>query len=36
VVNIDRLVFDEAGRLMVLGPTRTPKPMPSGSHPLSE
>lgn len=32
VVNIDRLVFDEAGRLKVVGPTRDPKPMPSGSR----
>jgi beta-xylosidase len=30
VVNIDRLVFDDAGRLKVVGPTSAPKPMPSG------
>jgi hypothetical protein len=28
VVNIDRLVFDADGKLRVLGPTRTPQPMP--------
>jgi beta-xylosidase len=31
VVNIDRLQFDEDGRLKVKGPTRTPQSMPSGS-----
>lgn len=31
VVNIDRLVFDEAGGLRLIGPTRTPQPMPSGT-----
>jgi beta-xylosidase len=30
VVNIDRLVIDENGRLKVIGPTSGPKPMPSG------
>jgi GH43 family beta-xylosidase len=30
VVNIDRLVFDKSGRLRVIGPTRSPQPMPSG------
>lgn len=30
-VNIDRLVFDEQGRLRLIGPTRSPQPMPSGA-----
>jgi beta-xylosidase len=30
VVNIDRLVIDRSGALRVLGPTRSPQPMPSG------
>ena len=30
VVNIDRLYFDEDGRLKIKGPTRSPQPMPSG------
>jgi beta-xylosidase len=30
-VNIDRLVFDEEGKLELKGPTRTPQPMPSGA-----
>ena len=29
VVNIDRLQFDEDGRLKITGPTRSPQPMPS-------
>jgi GH43 family beta-xylosidase len=31
VLNIDRMFFDENGNLKVLGPTRTPQPMPSGT-----
>jgi GH43 family beta-xylosidase len=31
VVNIDRLRFDADGRLRIVGPTRTPQPMPSGA-----
>jgi len=30
-VNIDRLVFDKEGNLKLLGPTRSPQPMPSGA-----
>ena len=30
VVNIDRMFFDRDGALRVLGPTRSPQPMPSG------
>ena len=30
VMNIDRLYFDEEGRLKIKGPTRSPQPMPSG------
>lgn len=29
-VNLDRLVFEEDGRLKLLGPTRSPQPLPSG------
>lgn len=29
-LNIDRLVFDEEGNMRLIGPTRTPQPMPSG------
>lgn len=29
-VNIDRLIFDDEGDLRLIGPTRTPQPMPSG------
>jgi len=32
VMNIDRIVFDESGRLRVLGPTRSPQPLPSGAR----
>jgi hypothetical protein len=32
VVNVDRLFFDQAGRLRVLDPTRTPHSLPGGSH----
>ncbi|MCL4401527.1 MAG: glycoside hydrolase family 43 protein [Acidobacteria bacterium] len=32
VLNIDRLVFDKADRLKVVGPTRSPQPMPSGAR----
>lgn len=32
VVNIDRLVWDKSGRLRIIGPTRSPQPMPSGSR----
>jgi hypothetical protein len=31
VVNIDRIGFDESGKLKIKGPTRSPQPMPSGS-----
>ena len=30
VVNIDRIGFDESGKLKITGPTRTSQPMPSG------
>jgi len=30
VVNIDRLKFDNSGKLGLVGPTRSPQPMPSG------
>ncbi|MHB9032297.1 MAG: glycoside hydrolase family 43 protein [Anaerolineae bacterium] len=30
VVNIDRMQFDAQGRLRMIGPTRTPQPLPSG------
>jgi beta-xylosidase len=30
-VNIDRLTFNEDGRLKLLGPTRSPQPLPSGA-----
>jgi len=30
VVNIDRMGFDESGKLKITGPTRSPQPMPSG------
>jgi GH43 family beta-xylosidase len=32
VVNIDRVVFDRSGALRVLGPTRSPQPLPSGAR----
>lgn len=32
VVNIDRLQFDEDGKLKIIGPTRSPQPMPSGTR----
>ncbi len=31
VVNIDRVGFDDSGKLWITGPTRSPQPMPSGS-----
>jgi GH43 family beta-xylosidase len=31
VVNIDRIGFDESGKLKITGPTRSPQPMPSGT-----
>ena len=31
VVNIDRIAFDEDGNMRLVGPTRTPQPMPSGT-----
>ncbi len=31
-VNIDRLVFDAQGTLRLLGPTRTPQPLPAGAE----
>ncbi len=33
LLNMDRMIFDENGNLKVIGPTRTPQPMPSGSLP---
>jgi len=33
VVNIDRLVFDNNGRLRIVGPTRTPQALPSDLRP---
>ncbi|MBI5725119.1 MAG: family 43 glycosylhydrolase [Planctomycetes bacterium] len=30
-VNIDRLIFDKDGNLKMIGPTRSPQPMPSGA-----
>ncbi|MGD8240976.1 MAG: glycoside hydrolase family 43 protein [Armatimonadota bacterium] len=32
-VNIDRIVFDGDGDMKLIGPTRTPQPMPSGAAP---
>jgi beta-xylosidase len=32
VLNIDRMVIEENGNLRVLGPTRTPQPLPSGTR----
>jgi GH43 family beta-xylosidase len=29
ILNIDRVIFNEDGTLEVIGPTRTPQPMPS-------
>jgi len=29
ILNIDRIYFDEEGHLKIIGPTRTPQPMPS-------
>jgi beta-xylosidase len=31
VLNIDRIVFEKDGSMKVLGPTRTPQPVPSGT-----
>lgn len=31
VVNIDRLHFDDVGRLRIKGPTRSPQPIPTGA-----
>jgi beta-xylosidase len=31
MLNMDRLIFDEDGNIEVIGPTRSPQPMPSGS-----
>ena len=31
VVNIDQLVFDDAGNMKLIGPSRTPQPAPSGT-----
>jgi GH43 family beta-xylosidase len=31
VVNIDRIDFDDSDKLEIVGPTRSPQPMPSGS-----
>jgi beta-xylosidase len=36
VLNIDRVIFEKDGSLKVMGPTRTPQPMPSGVRPLGE
>jgi GH43 family beta-xylosidase len=30
-VNIDRLIFTDDGQLQLLGPTRSPQPLPSGA-----
>lgn len=30
VVNIDRIVFEDSGKLKIVGPSRSPQPMPSG------
>ena len=35
-VNIDRVTFDDNGWMQLLGPTRTPQPMPSGTAPGSQ
>lgn len=35
VVNIDRIGFDESGRLKIKGPTRSPQPMPTHPHPMT-
>jgi len=32
VLNIDRMVVEPSGELRIIGPTRTPQPMPSGSN----
>jgi len=32
IINIDRLLIDQQGKLSVDGPTRTPQPLPSGSR----
>ena len=32
VVNIDRLQFEDDGKLKIKGPTRSPQPTPSGSN----
>jgi GH43 family beta-xylosidase len=31
LLNIDRMIFEESGNLKIIGPTRTPQPLPSGS-----
>jgi GH43 family beta-xylosidase len=31
IVNIDRMIIDEEGKISVAGPTRSPQPLPSGS-----
>jgi beta-xylosidase len=31
LLNIDRIIFEESGNLKIIGPTRTPQPLPSGS-----
>lgn len=31
VLNMDRMIFDESGKLSIMGPTRTPQAMPSGT-----
>ena len=31
VVNIDRMIFDKDGRLIIKGPTRSPQPLPAGA-----
>lgn len=35
VVNLDRLVIQEDGRLKLIGPTKTPQPLPAGLWPAS-
>ncbi|MCK4966664.1 family 43 glycosylhydrolase, partial [bacterium] len=32
VLNIDRLIFDKMGKLKLIGPTRSPQPLPSGAN----
>ena len=36
LLNIDRMIFEENGKLKVIGPTRSPQPVPSGSNPSKQ